>query len=150
MNNSLEKYNKIVDELIKKDFPILKNKKIIIKEQNALWRAHVNYFPWGLIIYVSLKLRKFPEKSAKRILFHELCHLELFKEQGVIKTNILYIQYRLSSKVRKKVEADANILMIKKGYWKEVMTARNGNIKRGLPYPLSLKEIKYYKNKFRK
>jgi len=85
-----------------------------------------------MTIDVSETLRKFNEKSIKRILFHELCHLEIFKKQGILKTLLEYLLYRSSSKVRKRVEAEANILMIKKGHWKEVVSARNGNIKRGL------------------
>jgi hypothetical protein len=144
----IKRYRKIVNNFIKKDFPSLQGKKIIIKEEKAKWRAHVNYYPWGMRLYISEKLRKFPLNSIKRIIFHELCHLEIFKEQGLIKTNVLYLLYMRSPKIRKKVEAEANILMIKKGHWKEVMTARRGNIKRGLDYALTEKEIKYYMKKF--
>lgn len=150
MQTYLEKYKKVVRELIKKDFPVLRNKKIIIKEKKAKWRGHVNYYPWGMSLYLSTKLRRFPEKSVRRIIFHELCHLELFAKEGWMKTEILYLFYLFSSKTRKKVEAEANILMIKRGHWKEVVTARNGNLKRGLSYSLSLEEIKYYKDKFKK
>ena len=145
----LGRYEEIVNEFVKKDFPALRGRKIIIKEKKARWRAHVNYYPWGMILYIGEKLRKFPDKSVKRIIFHELCHLEIFKKQGIIQTNILYMLYMLSSKIRKQVEAEANILMIKKGHWKEVMSARRGNVKRGLSYSLSEKEIEDYKKKFK-
>ena len=144
----IEIYRKIIDELVEKSFPELKNNKIYIKEKNVKYRAHVSYFPWGMRIIVSDKLRKFPEKIVKRILVHELCHLELFLNQGIIKTNLVYLAYLISQKVRKKTEAEAIILMIKKGYGKEVIEARKDNLKRGLRYALTDKEIKSYIKKF--
>jgi len=151
--NYIEKYRKIVNELIKKNFPILNGLKIIVKEQNFRYRAKVSYLPWGMKITVGEKLRKFPEKSVRRILFQELCHLEIFQREGFFKTNILSLKYILSSrdyKILFKSEKDANILMIKKGHWREVMTARRTNIRRKLPYALSLEEIKYYRELYSK
>jgi len=116
--NYVRNYQKIVNNFIKKSFPILKDEKISIKEKEVVYRAHANYFPWGMIIIFSRKLRKFPEKSIKRIIFHELCHLEIFKRWGPIKTSLTYLVYRLSKTVRKKVEAEANALMIKKRFKK--------------------------------
>ena len=96
--NYILKYEKIVENFIKKDFPSLKDQKIIIKEKKAKYRAHVMYFPWGMTIYFNQTLRKFPEKIIKRIIFHELCHLELFKEKGWIKpTNTYTVFHGLKS-----------------------------------------------------
>ena len=149
--HNLEEYLKIIDYHIKKDFPNLKDQKIIIKEKsNVRYQAHVMYYPWAMIIYVNRTLRTFPAKSARRILFHELCHLNLFKKDGMIKTNMIYIEYILSKKIRKKVEAEANILMIKKGWGKEVLAARKENLQRGIGFSLTEEEIKDKMKKFKK
>jgi hypothetical protein len=143
----VKKYRNIINELIKKDFPALKGQNIIVKEKNFIYRAKVSYLPWGMRIIVGEKLRKFPEKSVRRILFHELCHLEIFKREGWFRTNLGWFSWIFKSresKIKCASEREANVLMIKKGHWKEVMTARKGNITRGLPYALSLEEIKYY------
>ena len=142
MNEQIKNYERILKELSEKHFPLLKNKKIYIKEKEAKYRAKVSHLPWGFKITMSTKLRKFPEKSWKRILTHELCHLEIFSKRSWIITNIEFIFFLLSKKVRNKVEREANILMIQKGFGKEVLTARKGNISRGLDYSLSEKEIK--------
>jgi hypothetical protein len=142
--NTLKTYRNTINTFIKKDFPSLRKEKIILKEKKANWRAHVSHSLQGLTIHVSEKLRSFPMKSIKRILFHELCHLEIFKKQGMIKTNLQFLAYLLSANARKKIEAEANILMIQKGHGQEVITAYMGNKKRGLPYALTLKEIKHY------
>jgi predicted metal-dependent hydrolase len=97
---------------------------------------------------MSTKLRKFPEKSWKRILTHELCHLEIFSKRSWIITNVEFIFYLLSKKIRNRVEREANILMIQKGFGNEVLTARKGNISRGLEYSLSEKEIRDYIKKY--
>ena len=85
----LNKYRKIVDGLVKKSFPELKRKKIIIEEKNTLkYRAHTEYSFSGFKIFISTQLRDFSEQKVKRILIHELCHLEIFLHQGFIWTNI--------------------------------------------------------------
>lgn len=149
--NNLQKYQRIVDEIIEKSFPELKEKKIIIKEKTTFsYRAHVGYYPWGMQIIISHQLRKFSHKFIKRILFHELCHLEIFKKWGIIRTNLDFLFYLLSKKHRLKVEKEANILMIKKGYGKQILEVRKENLKRGLTYSLTENEIKYYIKKFKK
>lgn len=150
MSKYIEKYNRIVNQLIKQSFPNLKGKRIIIKEKKASYRAHVSYLPWGMRIIVSDKLRKFPLKVIKRILIHELCHLEIFKDLGVIKTNLNYLTYLLFSRVRIRTEKEAIILMLKKGYVKEVVEARKNNLRRGMDYAISKEEIKSYMKKFKK
>lgn len=145
----IKKYEKIVNELIKKDFPSLQDQKIIFKEKKAKWRAHVNYYPWGMVLYASEKLREFPIKSVRRILFHELCHLEIFKEWGCIKTLAVYPIYNLFPSIRKRVESEANILMIKKGRGKEVLEVARKNAKEGLKYSLSEEEIRLYIKKYK-
>ena len=110
----IEKYNQIIYKLIKKSFPKLENKKIYFVEKEVPYRARVSYFPWGMRIIVSYKLREFDEKVVRRILIHELCHLEIFLSWGIIWTNLDYIWYSISKTHSKKVEGEANILMIKK------------------------------------
>lgn len=150
--NYLVKYQKIVDGFVRKDFPALKNKNILIREKKANYRATVDYLPWpiGMRITLSEKLRRLPEKSVRRIIFHELCHLEIFLSWGVLRTNLNFITYILSKKVRKQTEAQANILMIKKGHYREVLAARQGNLRRGLDYSLTKEEIMDYVKRYKK
>lgn len=147
----VETYRNIVNRLIAKSFPELKNDKIAVEERNTKkWRAHAIYSIFGLKILVSNQLREFPERKIKRILIHELCHLVEFKQLGYLRTKIDFVIYLLSKKHRTKIEREANILMIRKGYGKLVLSACKENLARGLGYFLSEKEIKSYINKFKK
>lgn len=141
--NYKENYEKIVKGLIEKSFPKLKGKKIILEEKETLnYRAHAKYIFSGLKIIVSTQLRSFPDWKIKRILIHELCHLEIFLDWGIVRTNINWLIYLMSKKYRIKIERESNELMIKKGYGKLVLTALKENKKRGLNYSLSEKKIK--------
>lgn len=140
-----KKYQKVISELVEKSFPELKNENICIEEKRTLnWRARVVYSFLGMKIIVSHQLRKFDKKTIQRILIHELSHLSIFKKWGVILTNLNYIYYCFSRRYRVAIERDANLLMIKKGYGKLVLSAMKENIKRGLSYPLTEREIKAY------
>ena len=146
----IQDYRKIVDELIMKHFPKLKGKKIILKEIDTLdYRAHVNYSIFGLLILISTQLRKFPGWKIKRILIHELCHLEIFLKQGWLMTKLDWILYLLSKKYRIKVEKQANTLMIKKGFGKLVLSAMRENKKRRLSCSLTEKQIKEHMKKLK-
>jgi hypothetical protein len=149
MNKYLKKYEDILHQLIKESFPSLKDKKIFLKEKKAPWRAHVVYSLRGMKIEVSYKLRRFDKKVIRRILIHELCHLEIFLKWGFLRTHIDYIIYSISKSHRNKVEKEADILMIKKGYGKLVLDAQRNTIKRGLKYSLTEEEIRYYAKKFK-
>ena len=138
-------YRKIIDGLIEKSFTELKGKKIILEETNTkMYRAHVQYTLSGLKILISNQLRKFPNWKIKRILIHELCHLEIFLKQGWLMTKIDWVFYLLSKRYRTNVERKANQLMIRKGYGKLVLSAMKENKKRGLSYSLTEREIKQY------
>jgi hypothetical protein len=145
-----QKCERMTARLVKKSFPELKNDKIIVEERKtAKWRAHAVYSISGLKILVSNQIREFPEWKIKRILIHELCHLVEFKKLGYLRTKIDFVIYLLSKKHRTKTEREANILMIKKGYGKLVLSAHKENLTRGLGYSLTEKEIKSYINKFK-
>ena len=139
----VKKYKKIINELILESFPKLKGKSINVQEVDTLkYRAHVMYNFYGFNLLISNQLRNFPLWKIKRIMIHELCHLEIFLNQGVIKTNLSYLIYLFSKSYRLKVERETNILMIKKGYGKLVLTTLNENKRKGLKYSLTEKEIK--------
>jgi hypothetical protein len=143
MNNYEREYSKIVNVLIRGHFPKLKSKGVIIKEIETLkYRAHVKYGFSGLYIYMSTQLRKFPNWKIRRILIHELCHLEIFLKWGIIRTKIDWIIYLVSKKHRLKDEREANLLMLKKGFGKLILTTIEENKKKGLEYTLTEKEVK--------
>jgi hypothetical protein len=147
--SGIQRYKAIADPLIIQSFPELRNEKIkVIEKVNVKYRAHASYLPWGMVIIVSDKLNEFPSNKTKRILIHELCHLSIFKSWGVMRTNLDFLLYSLSSKHRDNVEKDANLLMIKKGYGNLVLEARKENLKRGIRCSLSEQEIKSYMKKW--
>jgi len=138
----ITKYEKMVSDLVNESFQLLKGKKIALEELDTnLYRAHVKYTFSGLKIIISTQLSKFPNWKVRRILIHELCHLEIFLRWGVIRTNIDWIIYLMSKKHRVAVEREANILMIRKGYGKLILTTIEENKKRGLSYSLTKKEV---------
>jgi len=149
MNKYIQQYEEIVKELVNKSFPKLKEKKIIIEEKDAWYRAKVEHKPRRFKIIMATKLRKFPRASRRRILIHELCHLEIFTEQSWLWTYFEFILYYLIlpkigiKKMAIKMEKESNVLMIKKGYGKLVLATCKRHKKRKLPYSLTEKEIKY-------
>lgn len=143
MNKYERKYQKLIDELIVKSFSRLIGKRVIIEEKDTnKYRAHAKFNLSGLKIIASTQLRKFPLWKIKRILIHELCHLEIFLQWGIIRTNLDWLFYLISKKHRIKIEKEANILMIKKGYGNLLLTTLEENKKRELNYSLTEKEIK--------
>jgi len=148
-----EKYNKIVRELIKKSFPELKSHKIIFKETNLTYGVRVYYFYFFSLYLIGRGREKGLSKGG---LAHELSHIEMFKNWGFWKTALLSFLQFFSMKIRRKIEAGADVNAIKKGYGKELYKARkrtlskvDERIKRLIKkYYLSPKEIKSYTKRY--
>ncbi len=113
-----KEYKKIVNELIIKSFPELKDKKIYIYEFNS--RKY--YGEAGKFIIrrlgISKSLRNAKLILIKGLLAHELSHLSIFEERNFLK-RISDIKYWFNKKRRTKEENNTIRLAIKKGYAKE-------------------------------
>ena len=158
MNQYENRYSKIVNELIMKSFPELKNFKIILFESNAKrfekHSADIFYGFFFAVIRVSKKVRKFPRKALVGLFAHELSHFTIFHNRRPFQKFLAGFNYLTSKKHHKKEERDTDRFAIKRGYWKELYFTR---VKKKEVYGFSLddnylnpKEIKSYVKKIRK
>jgi len=147
-------YKKIVNDLIKKSFPILRGKKI-----------HISYFflskefsgaslwipPFMRIIFIN-RGKKFTREQLNVILAHELCHFELFKKRGGLGYLFMGFRYWTSFKFRKEEEERTEKLTIKKGYAREcyAIAKRRNKKSEASKYYLTAQEIKSYAKKIKK
>lgn len=150
-----QKYKKIIDDLIKKSFPILRRKKIYISyffirrkySGGAFW-----IFPFWRVIFINRK-KEFTEKQLIGLLAHELCHFESFQKMGWLAYLFAGIRYWTSPQFRKKEEEATEKLTIEKGYSRECYSlAKRYNSKKlkASKYYLSPQEIKLYAQKIKK
>lgn len=149
-------YNKQMQEMIKKSFPKLKNKRIWIYESNNTKfksaSADTYYFLFFWRIRLAKRLRTYPKNYIKAILAHELGHVEIFQKKNLIGKAIHNVIYFLSRRYREKEEKNVDKLAIEKGYGKELYLFRKYNLsiadektkEKIRMYYLSPKEIKKY------
>ena len=116
---------KIVNKLIKKSFPILKNKRIFVcyfksKDYSgiALWPL-----PFLRLLFIN-EDRRFNKEELTGLLAHELCHFETYEKRGWVKTVLLGTRYMISQKFRKNEERMTDNLAIEKGYAKRLYKQR--------------------------
>ncbi len=155
MDQYEKKYNKIVRELIKKSFPELKNHKIIFRETKLVFGARVYYFYFFSLYLIGRGSEKGLSKGG---MAHELSHLEIYKKWGFWKTALLSVLQFFSTKIRRKIEAGADISAIKKGHGNELYKTRKRTLSKAderirrliKKYYLSLEEIKQLTKKFKK
>lgn len=115
-----KKYQKIINELIKKSFPELKNSVPKVFELKVS-KLHGIYLPIINKIGINKLCRNFPRDEIKGIMAHELCHAEILKKIGFLKTLYLFFIYWFSSSLRKRNEEEADKLAIEKGYAKNLI-----------------------------
>jgi len=149
MNEYVEKYRKVVNELINKSFPSLREKKFKIFEFGII-RIYGIYL-FGNFIGMNKKCRDFSEDEIKGILGHELCHAEYSNKIGFLKSCLIFIRYWLFLKLRIKEEIKTDKQTIKKGYAKELFElARKIELdldRKDVRYGLSSEQIKTYAKK---
>ena len=151
MNEYVEKYRKVIDELINKSFPSFREKKFKIFEFGVI-RIYGIYL-LGNFIGMNKKCRGFSDKVIKGILTHELCHAEYLSKIGFLKSCLIFIRYWLFLKLRIKEEIKTDKLAIKKGYGRELFeSTKMIELKEGLTikYGLSSSKIKSYAIKIKK
>lgn len=123
MEEYLKKYKKVIDGLIKKSFPKLKDKKIFISEVPNFkkWNAGVWYFIFFNWILVCKKVRDYPIKELKALFAHELGHIEYFENLNLLEKMEYGLKWLFSKKIRAEFETKTDSLVIKKGYGKELL-----------------------------
>ena len=124
-----QKYQEIIDELIKKSFPELSKAKAF---ELKFTKVYATYIPFFNLVGINKLCRKFPEKEIRGILVHELCHAELCKSYGFLRTFFLYATYWIMPSVRKKEEDKTDELVIRKGYVKDLILSTD---RLGKEYP---------------
>ena len=81
----VKKYEKIVDELIKKSFPKLKDKKIFLFNfmLSKSFVAYILDLTFLRFIFVNpKKMERYSQSDQKVIFVHELCHFERLIEMS--------------------------------------------------------------------
>ena len=152
----MEKYRKIVDDLIDKSFPILKKKKIFVCEVWMFkhYSGSALYLPPFKILLFSRRLRN-RTKCLNGIIAHELGHFELIIKRGFIRSFLVVLFYWFNKKLRRREEEIVNKLIIRRGYAKEIYAASKNveDLKRKagvIKYYMSAEQIKSYAQKIRK
>lgn len=119
-----EKYQKIINKLIGKNFPELEGKKIHIFENKKVHAtAAVTKFPFFLKLTVNYRVRKYSKKLLMGIFAHELCHFEQWERHP---WDYYFLQgFRVTfKKLNIKMEKETDKRAIKKGYARELYSQR--------------------------
>jgi len=150
MNNE-KNYYSVANSLIKKSFPILKNKKIKIYEKEIKFSADTKRLPGFLRIRTNPRLRNYSKKLLIGIFAHELCHLENFVNSSWFDYYVLREFKLMSNNFIKKEEEDTDKEAIRKGYAKELYLQRKSRwnskdrkLKKIKKFYISPDEIKRY------
>ncbi len=108
-------YNAILQELKRKHFPELKNKEVILKKRNQ--KPFMVAFPLSKYIFYNEKIMKKCNPKARSAGFiHELYHKLQFCRMNFMKKALVWIAYNLSQKVRRRIEREAHIETVKRGF----------------------------------
>jgi hypothetical protein len=156
-----EEYRKIVNELIKKSFPLLKKKIIFVNEKklfNLKYSATTVYFIFFSTIWVHPKVRKYSKSSLYALFTHELAHIDLIVNMTFIDKIKFAFRWLFTKKGKENFERDADILTVKKGYGKNRLklegeskkTYTKQQLKKMRKGYLSPRQIKDYIKKFKK
>lgn len=139
---SNEEYKKLVNEVIKKSFPSLKNKPLIIKElNNSRYTAKTVCIRNKIIIKISPRMDTYLVKLNKGVLAHELSHMEDWCSMGWFNFYILRDLKMCFDKYIKEEEIRADKIMIQKGYGKSLYLQRKHRFK-----SKNSKDVKIRKN----
>ena len=122
---SKENVKKMVGTLVEKSFPTLRNKKIFLSlygggnySGKSLW-----LLPFLRILFINQD-RRFSIPEMKGLIVHELCHFEIYLEEGWFKILLWELNYWLSLKFRKKEEYKVDKRVITKGYARDLYWQR--------------------------
>jgi hypothetical protein len=159
MQNNKIKYKKIINNLIKKSFPELKNKKIYVFDlkSNGLFGISITFLPFFDFLGLNYsKLKNISDKALTGLIVHELCHFSIYEKRSFFE-NLKLIDYCFNPKRRRVEEKLTDELSIKKGYAKEIIESNkfilknldNKNKKIFKEFYLSPSQIKAYAKKIK-
>ena len=133
-----KKYQKIVNELIRKSFPELKNRRIkfiLIPFFFSLSGTVMRGRKRDYIFYIGRKISKKDKKAFIGFLVHEIAHIKDLQRlppfDSFVKFNLLN-DLLIFLPIFKKFERNADLISIKKGYAKEIY---NNVVKASKKYP---------------
>jgi hypothetical protein len=163
MNKSTKKYKKIINQLIKKSFPELKGKIILVSSFNyqiISWGSAF-VFSLGFVswIFVFPKTRGDSKKHLGALFAHELSHINLIVNMNLFEKIVFAFKWWFTKKTKVRFETQADKHTIKKGYAKclfdrvkntEKKRSKEELKKRSARGYLSSKQIKKYAKKIGK
>jgi len=120
MNKQKARYRKIMNEVIEKSFPILRDKKIFIFEFKwKIFGGFAFWFSFFFLLGVNKQLRTLSERRLKGLLSHELAHFEIYYRKGFCWFLLMEAFYWLIRPLRRKLEYDTDKFSIRRGYARE-------------------------------
>ena len=114
-----KKYKRIVDSLIKKSFPELRDKKLFVtetsevKERYSAMVIKLLIFSW---IRVNKRCRKYSNKAVMALFAHELAHQDIIKRMNFSEMISYFWLWPFSWRRRADFENRTDKLVIEKGY----------------------------------
>jgi hypothetical protein len=113
-------YNKRFQELKRKYFPELKDRQIIFEKANQ--KVFMKAFPLNNKVYYNEQtMKNCPSKARDAAFVHELFHKLQFYRMNFIKRVLVLLFYLMFQKVRIKIEYEANIETVKRGFGKGLL-----------------------------
>jgi len=150
MQLKLEELREMTFDIIKKSFPLLKDKKICVFTGPLRFYAFSVWFPpFSRVIMLSTKARHFNRRVLTGLIVHELCHQERYIEMGLIKYIVFAVKFVTLKRIRSTEEKATDRLTIEKGYGRELyelsaITHKDRKHKKINDLYLSLEEIRAY------
>ncbi|MEK6925958.1 MAG: hypothetical protein AABW50_01625 [Nanoarchaeota archaeon] len=119
-----DKCRRLAVNIIKKSFPELKNKRILVFTVpfRKAYSGMIFWLFWPLpqLIFINKKRNKESIQYLNGLLCHEICHLVLIERRGFAKSVFRGIFYFIIPKLRRLIEDEVNRFAIQKGYSKEI------------------------------
>ncbi|MFH1801568.1 MAG: hypothetical protein ABH804_01915 [archaeon] len=112
----LEEYKRIINEIIQQSFPLLRSRKIKVKEFTHIKFSARAERLFGLRIKTAPRLRGYNKKLLIGVFSHELSHLETFIKTNFLKHYFIRDFRCLFKKFLINEEKETDIMAIKKGY----------------------------------
>src|SRR3989344_3021692 len=126
MYKNTEKYQRVVDELIRKSFPELKGRIIFMREvKSKSWYSAKTVdllFFKGISIYP--QCRNYSKDALKGVLAHELSHLSIITDMSITEKLIAFFKWISSKKERADFEKRADMQVIQRRLGKYLLQFR--------------------------
>ena len=132
-------YAKIFKEVKNKHFPELKEYKISFKQKRQKVFMNSNIFSMkdflkqkelSPITYNKEILKQTPKKAVEAAIAHELCHKLQGLDSNPLKHLYMWVAYKLTLKSKVKLEREAHIMTVRKGFAEGLIQLRKSCEKR--------------------